>query len=201
MTELSMDELRWMLVSEIKESYGPLYPQGGSWQDTADFLYAEEPEHMERLTESLRAEGWREPISLTPFGPLEEDTSRVVEDGTHRMVIALSEGVLAVPVVTDGERAPYEESPWAMLTVEPASQLTEDESFRIFDVLRSFPLDERRWLNSDGGGAQKGVWDFPYRGIDESNFPLLLERAKAYLEEGLPGRRFILSAAMEHPEA
>lgn len=190
-----------MLVSEIVESYRPVYPPDGDWQDTADLLYAEEPEHMARLSASLREKGWREPISLTAFGPLEMDTHRSVDDGTHRMVIALREGVISVPVVTDGERPAYEETSWAELEVKLASgELTDDEDWKIFDVLRSFPLDEERWLNSDAGSSQSGTWSFSYYDLNEQSFPLLKRRAKLFLEAAFPGRSFTLTVRLEHPE-
>ena len=192
---------REMLVSEIAEAYSPVYPPDGDWQDTADLLYAEEPEHMARLSDSLRERGWREPISLSAFGPLEADTQRSVEDGTHRMVIALREGVISVPVVTAGELPPYEETPWAELEVKLTSgELTEDEDWQIFDVLRSFPLSDELWLNSDAAGSQSGVWSFSYYDLEEHRFALLKRGARALLEATFPGRRFSLSVKLEHPE-
>lgn len=190
-----------MLVSELAEAYAPVYPEGGTWQDTADLLYADEPELMALLSDSLREKGWREPIYHSAFGPLEEDSRRVIEDGTHRMVIALREGVISVPVVTAGELPPFEETPWAELTVAlAAGELTEDEDWKVFDVLRSFPLDEHRWLNSDAAGSSNGVWSFSYYDLEEPSLPLLKRRAMLMLREAFPGRSFKLSVELEQPE-
>lgn len=195
---------REMLLLELIEQYGPSYPEGRDWQKTAAFLYDEEPDHMADLTASLAARGWRDPIRLSEPEDLEEGDEPLVLNGTHRISVALREGVISVPVCTHSEwKALQLEDPelMAMLTVRTADPLSEDEMDRIFDVLRSFELTEDIWLNSDYAFGTQGGWEFFYEELtDEAPFALLKRKARARLEKAFPNHKFTLVAELKRTD-
>lgn len=195
---------REMLLLELIEQYSPVYPEGADWQETAQFLYDDEPDHMAALTASLAAKGWREPIRLSLPEDLTDATRPLVLNGTHRVAIALREGIISVPVATYAETKAFEqEAPefMAMLTVRTADSISEDEMDRIFDVLRSFELTEDIWLNSDYSFGTQGGWEFFYEELtDEARFELLKRKARARLKRAFPGRRFNLVAELKRTD-
>lgn len=192
---------REMLLLELIELYGPVYPDGGDWQKTAEYLYAEEPEHMAILTASLEAKGWREPILLSEPDDLEEGHSPLVLNGTHRVAIALREGVISLPVVFGSEIPSMADDPFVELEISLiAGELTDEEDWKIFDILRSFQLDADIWLTSDICFGSQSSWTFCYDLQDESRFAELKRRARAMLKVAFPGRKFSLTAKLTEPE-
>lgn len=193
-----------MLLLELIEQYGPVYPEGRDWQKTAAFLYDEEPDHMAELTASLAAKGWRDPVFLSEPEDLEEGDEPLVLNGTHRISVALREGAISVPVCTYSEwKALGLEEPefFAMLTVKTADPLDEEEMDRIFDVLRSFELTDELWLNSDYSFGTEGGWEFFYDDLtDEAHFALLKRKVRARLKKFFPGRKFTLATELKRTD-
>lgn len=148
---------REMLLEDLVKDYAPVYPEGEDWEKTASYLYSEEPELMKSLSESLRTNGWREPILISTNEDLSEGESPKVYNGTHRVAIALYEGVISVPVTTaeESENDNFNLDFITKLTVKVAmkdnsSEEDRDEVFEaLFTKLRSFALTEDIWLNSD----------------------------------------------------
>lgn len=191
---------REMLVLDLIEQYDPVYPEGGDWIETTRFLYETEPEHMAKLTASLAAQGWRDPIMLSDEEDLEEGDSPLVFNGTHRVAIALREGVVSVPVATGNElrKKPYPEH-FTVLTVELSSgELSEDEDLEIFDLLRSFELTDDIWLNSDVCFGSQHRWEFYYDFLDDSaHFPRLKRLVKRRLKAAFGDRVFDVAMKLE----
>lgn len=191
---------REMLVLDLIDQYGPVYPEGGDWLETTRFLYETEPEHMASLTASLAAKGWREPIMLSDGEDLEEGDSPLTLNGTHRVAIALREGVVSVPVTTSSEirQEDYPEH-FTVLTLKLRSgELTEDEDLQVFDVLRSFELTEDIWLTSDVCFGSQEQWEFYYEFLDDpSLFPKLKRLAKRRLKAVFGDRVFDVATRLE----
>lgn len=193
-----------MLLLELIEQYGPVYPEGRDWQKTAAFLYDDEPDHMADLTASLAASGWREPVTLSEAEDLEEGDEPLVLNGTHRVAIALREGVISLPVMihTEWKALDLEDSEFmAMLTVKVSEPLSEEDSDRIFDVLRSFELNGDIWLNSDYSFGTEGGWEFFYDDLtDETHFALLKRKVRARLKGAFPGQKFTLKVELKRTD-
>jgi len=199
-----------MLTLDLIANYNPVYPEGGTWIETAELLYAEESDRMRELTESLRKKGWREPIWLSTPDELEEGASPKVFNGTHRVCIALREGVIALPVATWHDLPGGEERPIANLKVELVSgelpspigtSYEDDPDWAIFDLLRSFPLDEDNWLNSDLSTGGQDAWNFFYENVEESQLSKLKTAVRRRLRKSFPGVEFKVEAIMEELEA
>lgn len=187
---------REMLLSELIESYAPIYPEGADWFEVARTLYEEQPEHMEALSASLREKGWRNPIRLSEPRDLDDGEVPKVFDGTHRVAIALCEGVISVPVVTGSELPPYIEAPQAELEIAQISgDFPEDDDWRIFDLFGSFSLNGDIWLNSDIGLGSEGNWRFFYD-LGTESYSELRRRVEGMLEESFPDLGFKVTVTL-----
>ena len=117
------------LLQDILETYKPVYPEGGSWDVTLDYLMTEERDHMESLMDSVERNGMREPIMLSD---LEDDyyDHPVVLNGTHRVVLAMLTGMFTVPTLVDQASLSDDvsDAETEMLTVEITGNLNEEES-------------------------------------------------------------------------
>lgn len=195
------------LVSELMESYLPMYPEGESWEATVNYLYSEEPEHMAELSASLKEHGWRDPVVYSVPDDLCEGVAPRIIDGTHRMALAIREGVISIPA-TNRENFDYDSAIYTELTLKLlGTEFTEDENDLVFDVLRSFELNADRWMNSDVCYGSLGRWKLLYGLSDESLVPQLKRRVRARLKVAFPGRKFQIAAKLvdldedEDPEA
>lgn len=190
-----------MLLSDLVSQYRPVYPKPNDWQTTAEYLYAEEPEHMAELTESLIAKGWREPIILEPLDEdSEEDDFAFIGDGTHRVVIALTHGVFSVPTMYRSEQqSDYEKQPLEIIIENPGEALTEDEDDKLIDSFRSFRLNDDVWLTSDvvfgSGNRREVLLSFD----DETYCSKIKTKARAMLKELFPERKFTVKVAPAEP--
>lgn len=190
-----------MLLSDLVSQYRPVYPEPNDWQTTAEYLYAEEPEHMAELTESLLAKGWREPIILEPLDEdSEEDDFAFIGDGTHRVVIALTNGVFSVPTMYRSEQqSTYEKQPLEIIIENPGETLTEDEDDKLIDSFRSFRLNDDVWLTSDvvfgSGNRREVLLSFD----DETYCSKIKTKARAMLKELFPERKFTVKVAPAEP--
>lgn len=193
---------REMLLLDIIRDYKPVYPEGADWDETARFIYDEEPEHMAVLKASLDRKGWRQPIRLSTPEDVETDGDAFVLDGTHRVVLAMREGVISVPVVTGDELAPLsdeiESSTDLHIELISGRDLTEDEDFAIFDLFRSLELTEDIWLNSDIGSGHLGSWSFYYAELDDETHHGRLKRvARSRLKSRFPDHQFKVTTILE----
>jgi hypothetical protein len=185
-----------MLVSELTQTYLPLYPDGGGdWSATVEYLYSEEPHHMQELSEDLQAGGWRDPVIISEPDDPWEDALRV-KNGTHRVAIALREGVVSLPVTTWSNLEEVD-SFYTELTVKligPA--LADEESEGIFECLRSFPVTTELWVNSDVCYGSLSRWTLLYNLADKNGLALLKKRVRARLSTAFPERSFRIAAKL-----
>ena len=195
-----------MLLLELIEQYAPVYPEGADWQETARYLYDEEPDHMAILTASLQAEGWREPIRLSEAEELLEGERPLVLNGTHRVAIALREGVISVPVVSISELPEHEETPCTVLKfrITGGSVPTEEDEWDLFEVLRSFPLTDGLWVEAavSSSSSENGdrVWSYVYEGLeDEDLHGKLRRKARSLLRAAYPELSFKITTEIELP--
>jgi hypothetical protein len=190
-----------MLLSELVSEYKPLYPEQHDWAATIEYLYAEEAEHMATLTQSLLEKGWREPIVLEPLDEdSEEDDFPFIGDGTHRVAIALMQGVFTVPVEYRSEQTSlYEKEPLELVIENPGDELTEEEEDKLINCFRSFRLNEDIWITSDvmfgSGNRREALLNFD----DETYCPKIKTRARVMLKELFPLRKFKLTVAPAEP--
>lgn len=192
-----------MLLLELIAQYSPVYPEGGSWEDAAELLYAEDAQLMGELTAALKVEGWRDPILLSVDDGDREDGPYIprVWDGTHRVAIALREGIISVPTALWGEQA-QEPELYLELTVElkgpEAESLSYEEDDRLVTALRSFGLDSATWLNSDIAYGSGWSWSFLYA-LPEHRSGELIRKVRSRLAKSFPERSFELTAKLEPP--
>lgn len=193
---------REMLLLDIIRDYRPVYPEDATWEETAAMLYAEQPEHMATLKASLERSGWRDPIRLSSEEDIASDEGvAFVLDGTHRVSLAMREGVISLPVVTSDEFPELNRMPTTLtdLAIEQISgePLTDDEDFEVFDLFISLELNGDIWLNSDIGSGHRGSWSFYYDELQDGVHHGLLERiALKRLRDHFPGRDFKVTASL-----
>lgn len=184
--------MKEMLLADLVAQYKPVYPEQHDWEATVAYLYAEEAEHMAELTASLLEKGWREPIILEPLDDEpEEGDFAFVGDGTHRVAIALTNGVFSVPVLYRSEQPQdYDKQPLEIIIENSGEDLTEDEDDKLIDKFRSFRLNDEIWITSDivfGGGTRREVClSFD----DEAYCSKIKTKARAMLKELFPERKF-----------
>jgi hypothetical protein len=174
-----------MLLSVLLETYNPVYPNGGSWEDTKNLLLSDKIEAniVHTLAEELtRDKQFKEPIrigmgygSLNPNNPNAEEEDDWLEvpyvlNGTHRVVAHMITGIQEVKVLNDADIEDEDTEsesyyPW----LETEIQLAEDHHFVIdddlvFGALRSFRLNPTTWVEADliSGSIEHGkcslVW-------------------------------------------
>lgn len=186
-----------MLLADLVAQYKPVYPEQHDWEATVAYLYAEEAEHMAELTASLLEKGWREPIILEPLDDeSEEDDFAFIGDGTHRVAIALTNGVFSVPVMYRSEQPKdYDKQPLEIVIENAGEDLTEDEDDKLIDKFRSFRLNDDIWITSDivfgSGGRREVCLSFD----DESYCSKIRTKARAMLKELFPERKFSVKVA------
>lgn len=198
---------REMLLLDIIRDYRPVYPKNGTWEDTAAMLYAEQPEHMEELKASLERKGWRDPIRLSSQEDMDSDDGEAyVLDGTHRVSLAMREGVISLPVVTSDElpSGDYVPEPYTELTIEYLSgpKITDDQDFELMDLFGSLELNEDIWLNSDLCSSHRSErWSYYYDELqDETHHARLKRVARARLKRHFPEHSFKITVAVDPNE-
>lgn len=193
--------MREMLLSDLISQYRPIYPEPNDWQTTAEYLYAEEPEHMAELTASLLEKGWREPVILEPLDEdSEEDDFAFVGDGTHRVVIALTHGVFSVPTMYRSELSrTYEKQPLEIVIEISGEALSEEEDDRLMDSFRSFRLNDDVWLTSDVIGGSGNRREVLLSFDDEAYCPRIKTKARSMLKALFSERKFTVKVAPAEP--
>lgn len=181
------------LTLEIAEVYAPVYPEGATWEQTARFLLENEPERMNELRESIRKYGFREPIVLSTAEDLTDESQPRVLNGTHRLVIALLEGMVTIPTELMSEvNARYDENE-AQLQVSITNigeDLTNEEDDIIVERLGSWPLNEKNWITSSVAFGGVNNWEFVLDNGDLRDARLIRERVLEILKHALPQRNF-----------
>jgi len=198
---------REMLLLDIIRDYKPVYPEGGSWEDTANMLYAEQPELMAELKASLDRSGWRDPVRLSSQEDMDSDDGQAyVLDGTHRVSLAMREGVISLPVVTSDEIPAWDGAmePFTDLTIELLSgpKLSEDEDFDLLELFVSLELNEQIWLNSDISSGHRGErWSYGYDELrDETHHARLKRLVRTRLRTRFPEHKFKVTVAIDPNE-
>jgi len=138
-------------------------PGGGSWVELFDELRADPHEAaiIATLTGVVAAEGrFRAPVVVVD-GEL--------ANGCHRLAAALAAGLDTIDVTYGYPAAgPAVE---VELTVEVDPENYHDTADRLVGVLRSFPLDDETWVETDvigfGGENVYGTWTCPPGRIDD----------------------------------
>lgn len=196
---------RLIPLSEIVENYAPVYPAGGTWQDTVDLMKNDETEWevVTHLMNYLKTNPhFREPIALQSKELLEEDrlydeeegivdenhdyNTPNVLNGTHRMVASILSGaetVLAEMIYP--ETPPNVSSLVAVTKVyieEPALNEEEIADF-FFDHARSFPVNENVWVTSSTAYGRSGYYETYWENHpDELNDEILDEINQAFID-------------------
>lgn len=191
------NEIHELLVSDIVANYSPIYPDGDDWHETVNYLFTQDSEHMRELFEALQNEGIREPITLSQ----DEDEDKVVLNGTHRVALALHHGLVTLPA-RYGQKTDGDDEPCLVATVKlkTASTLSEDEDMRMFDVLRSWRLDEHNWITVDVVFGSMGRWEYLLNCRDKKLIPKLKRRILAILKKNFPAYDYSVTVALEEPE-
>jgi hypothetical protein len=168
-------EISELLVEDIVSKYKPIYPEpGDSWQDTVEWLYANERERMDELFENIKRVGVREPIVLTD----DPDEAPYVSNGTHRVAMALYHGLITLPTT---DRYPELNSPdekYLRLKIELLNEsgLSKEYDGMLFDELCSWKLDDEHWVNADTAYGSSSQWEFSF-GVTEVKLKRKFEAA------------------------
>jgi hypothetical protein len=158
------DEIHELLVSDIVEKYRPVYPtDGGDWQDTVEYLYANERERMEQLFESIKVGGFQEPITLSE----DNDADPRVNNGTHRVAAALYHGLVTLPARYGYlEYDPKQRYLRATIELRDAASVDRDEDDLLIDTLCSWPLDNKTWITADLISGSASGWEIYFDQTD-----------------------------------
>lgn len=184
-----------MPLVELLSSYSPMYPEGYDWTLTAKYLLENEPKLLEALRESIRKKGWREPVVLSEPHELTEDSPPCIMNGTHRVVLAMLDGLVTVPVATRSELPPESDKPLLVARIRPLKEqvLTDDEDDLLIDSLRSWELDEDTWITSSACFGSMHSWDVLLDFDDERRCGDLEVSVRRILAETFPRYEFSVS--------
>jgi hypothetical protein len=173
-----------MHVDEIMKNYNPVYPEGGTWQDTFKVM-RESPSDFNVVTElvaDLEKYGeFREPIVLSTeeeyvkeWADYEFDEGEeldpylpFVRNGTHRVFAHYlsqhKEAKVQFGWHPDGEEPSNnieDMYPMIVSRIHFPTKLNDDESDDLFSKCRSFKLTENIWINSDLMSSYYSNYDF-----------------------------------------
>lgn len=186
------------LLQDVLETYKPIYPEGEDWDVTLNYLMTEEREHMESLMDSVERNGMREPIMLSD---LEDDyyAHPVVLNGTHRVVLAMLTGMFTVPTLVDQASLSDDvsDAETEMLTVEIAGNLTEEEGDDLFDMMRSFELNNNQWAESFFSSSTVGKSSVFYMDSMDLNHEELARKVRKMVAERFTGRNLTVTVQTE----
>lgn len=171
-----------MHVDDIMKNYNPVYPTGGTWQDTFKVM-RESPADFNVVNELIsdleKCGEFREPIVLSTEeeyikewadyefedGEELEPYSPFVRDGTHRVFAHYlsdqKEAKVQLGWHPDGDEP--DNNDWYPMIVSRVSlpvKLDEEAADELFDKCRSFKLNEDIWINSDMMSSYHGNYDF-----------------------------------------
>lgn len=155
-----------MKLSEIVANYKPVYPEPYSWDITLASLLSEPSEKatIDYLVNILLSGGtFREPVVLGTAEFEEGVEVLAVVNGTHRLCAHMVANVNEVYVINQDDIV-YEDSDSYLsteITFEP--EIFSENIDSLFDILRSFPLNENIWMESSvsstRGTTLNLLWD------------------------------------------
>lgn len=177
-----------ILVEDIVRDFLPMYPtEGGSWQETVEYLYEHEADRMESLYESVKLNGVRKPIVLT-----DEDNEKRVSDGTHRVALALYHGFITLPTATEYEQLD-ENALYYRMRVQTAEAMSREETELITELFSSWRLSDQVWVNSDISSGSATCREIYLNLSDPKLSRAIKSRARKLLSDAAPGLRFTIS--------
>lgn len=186
------------LLQDLLTTYKPIYPVGGDWDVTLDYLMREERAHMQTLMDSVERNGMREPIMLSDP---EDDyyAYPVVLNGTHRVVLAMLTGMFTVPTLIDQGSLSDDlsDAETEMLTVEIAGELTEEEGDELFDMMRSFELNNNQWAESFFSSSTVGKSSAFYMDSLDLDHEELARKVRKMVAEKFPGKNLTVTVQTE----
>lgn len=153
---------------------------------------------MQTLMDSVERNGMREPIMLSD---LEDDyyDHPVVLNGTHRVVLAMLTGMFTVPTVTAEAYLSDDlsEAETEMVTVEIAGDLTEKEGDELFEMMRSFELNNDQWVESSFSATTIGKSSVFYMDPMNLNHKELARKVRKMVAEKFPSKNLTVTVKTE----
>lgn len=172
-----------MHVDDIIKNYNPVYPEGGTWQDTFKVMRASPSDYsvVKELMADLEKYGeFREPIVLSTEeeyikewadyefeeGEELEPYSPFVRNGTHRVFAHYlsenKEAKVQFGWYPEGKEDTDNENFYPMIVsrITFPTQLDENSADELFSKCRSFKLTENVWINSDLMSSYYNSYDF-----------------------------------------
>lgn len=148
-------------LTEIMEAYDPMYPlldeeatRAQRWKLAFGICRDEDGAIVDHLKDDFsRHRAFREPVFLSP------GDNPFLENGTHRLTALYEMGLHDVPIAVTYTGSLFREGdPAVVLDFTVEHWLESDENTlmnAISDAVRSFPINERLWLNIEDAGFSK----------------------------------------------
>jgi hypothetical protein len=138
-------------LKTVIEQYAPVYPHGGTWEDTKNYLLSNpiDAAIVARLVEILLGNGeFREPIRLDVGIDDDDNEYPIIGNGTHRVcasMIARAETILAI-TAEDAKKLSGNPTHYVETLVVFSGEITEEDDDLIVDAMRSFEADSGVWF-------------------------------------------------------
>lgn len=162
-----------MLLSEVLRSFSPVYPAGGDWTATRDYLLRTQSEMMADLQKSIITYGFRNPVILARHSDVTDELC--VLDGTHRVVCAMLAGLKSIPVVYG---YPHDDKlDFVTLEVFLYGAESDDPFEDVFVVLESFELNPDTWARCESASGTRTTVSLSYIDLTEGHIEALKETA------------------------
>lgn len=172
-----------MHVDEIIKNYNPVYPTGGTWQDTFKLMQDSPIDFaiVQQLVCDLEAHGeFREPIIVSTEeeyikewadydfdeGEVTDHYRPLVRNGTHRVFAHYlsenKEAKVQLGWYPNGEAEDNNDTfyPVIVSRISFPTMLDEDSADELFGRCRSFKLTEDIWINSDMMSSYNNAYEF-----------------------------------------
>ena len=216
-----------MHVEDIMKNYHPVYPEGGTWQDTFKVMRESTADFdvVQQLVTDLEKYGeFREPIVLSTeeeyikewadyeFDEGEEldPYSPFVRNGTHRVfahyLSSNKDAKVQLGWHSDGEESKEEDAyPVIVSLMHFTSALDDESSDDLFGKCRSFKLTEDIWINSDlmsgSGNAVTMYWSSGLEQVEDLEpYVALIDSKVAEIVEELGLSPFIETVLLNSEE-
>lgn len=158
MTTLVTPEAYLMPLDALISNYSPVYPDESTWDDTVKYLLGN-PADLRILNELMRQHrqsgGFREPVLLEVSEDMLDESLQVL-NGTHRVVASILLEASHILVHHDSS-SPYDpDEAWShATTIITFKELKDGEDDILFDILRSFALDDDTWVTASAMSGTK----------------------------------------------
>jgi hypothetical protein len=164
-----------MKLTELLATTQPLYPTPHNWNTTLEYMLSHpiEKKTVDILVEILSTKGeLRDKIILDKVEFSDGNFSLGVIDGTHRVCAHMILKSDEVNVKFRDENDLEDEENYISLSTEITllTDIGEDNECKIYDVLRSFPLNDDVWLTASVASQTSNVIHFMW---DTNNIPVL----------------------------